>query len=271
MTKKLIAILLTLCLLLGMTAAAFAEEITYPGGTFIDQEDTDGTLDTDDELDTNSTSLEVRAVLKNTDAADDPIVYNVELIWGNMLWAWGNDGGYTYWDPVDHVEITVGNTVNGWYLLSDETLSVTYNANRDFGDGETKSATVTDLGEQSDLLVFNHSNAPVDVKVTVDDSTASDQDVVISNGDTTTEADDTTGLTKSLSAAASAADATTAAAAAAIIYDKNAGHATSFTAKPTKEYTGEGEDKPSLSEEESNATSIATLTIVLSEPTDANG
>lgn len=172
MNKRIITLLLTLCLLMGMATAAFAEDAT--SGPSAGTEDITG--DSTFTSGANQTEIGVWAKLEDENiTAVDEVEYNVELVWGDMTFAWGknsqaeNNEVVRNWDPETHTwdtndEVDEANT--GWYLVNEETaLNSSY------------SFLPTDA-TQAHLYIYNHSTAAVDVNVAVNQAGYTTHNVV---------------------------------------------------------------------------------------------
>ena len=100
MTKRFLSLVLCLCMMCTASVAFAADEVTYPEGTT-----TFGT-----EVGVNITAIATDTAVTN--AAD---VYSVEIVWGDMKFAWGR-GSEEYpatWNPATHqYEITDGTAID---------------------------------------------------------------------------------------------------------------------------------------------------------------
>ena len=150
MIKRFLSLVLCLCLLSTATVALADNEVTYP----------DGQTNFDNEVGVNIT-----AIAKDTSITNADDVYSIEIVWGDMKFAYGYGSGTTTatWNPETH-EYEVTNTsdnseaTKGWYMLNEGT--------------EVKpSSTNFDLsaGTQDTVMVFNHSNQPVNAKIVITD------------------------------------------------------------------------------------------------------
>ncbi len=196
MNRKLLSLLLCLILVWGAAAAYAAEDLTDLN--LVDQELLDAvknangisTIDTNGDgfLDGNDTVLleeiiespgtvtenvytagaEVKVKLADLEEHFEEKKYNVEIVWGSMVFGWGvvTDEGVNVWNPDEHtytVTTPDGDQLDPyWYLLSDEPLVMDYMPDETIDGGvdyvtNEKGITTT----QAHVLVFNHSNRPV--------------------------------------------------------------------------------------------------------------
>ncbi len=112
----------------------------------------------------DTTSIPVYAILQNVDQ-DDSIKYSVEIVYGDMQFAWGfseESGGV--WNPETHqYETTEGDgstqtAYKTWYLVNDAVLTAGGAASYDM-----------ELNN-SHVLLVNHSNAPVQATLEITDN-----------------------------------------------------------------------------------------------------
>lgn len=174
MSKRFISLILCLCMLC-MGTIALADDTPAPVTT--DVVDLDSAPDHDPAEADNMGDLgkgystDITAIAENDTETVTPIKYSVEIVWGDMQFAWG----YVYteeeiWDPETHTykTVTIGddgfNGTKDWYMV-----------NNDEGDAlKNAGAVAMDLTTQDAVLVFNHSNAPVDAKIDIDNSANTD-------------------------------------------------------------------------------------------------
>jgi len=143
MNKKLISLLLCLCIFSSLAVSAFAE-----------------TKVIDDTGFDTPYGVDITAIAKNSDGTKTNHVYSVEIAWGNMQFAWGYvNSKESTWDPENHkwveTEIADENNTKEWYLVDDT--------------GFTLEDTAADLTTNDAVLVFNHSSLPVDAQIAVTD------------------------------------------------------------------------------------------------------
>lgn len=152
MNKRFLSLVLCMCMLCTAGVALADNEVTYP-------ENQTTTFNT-------PVDVEITAIAKNTAVEDAEDVYSVEIVWGDMKFAYGYSSESTTaeWDPATHTyKMTTedGNdATKGWYMLNEST-SLTNTGAVELG-----------LTTQDAVLVFNHSNKPVDVKIAIEDITA---------------------------------------------------------------------------------------------------
>ena len=97
---------------------------------------------------------------------ETPLVYKVELEWGDMQFAIGDmTDGLKIWDPTTHSYSWTGEHQPGedeWYLVNAETY---------LGDGKAyvEKLTNEEHRTQAHILVFNHSNSPVNATVELEE------------------------------------------------------------------------------------------------------
>lgn len=160
--KRILAMMLCLSLLC-MGAVAIAEEegetiasnpITYP----------DGSMDFDD---AESATVNITAIATSTSLKETPDVYSVEIVWGDMQFAYGYGAKETVakWNPEKHIyeyfeKDSDVEAKTGWYMLNEDE------------DLENDGAKAIGLTTQDAVMVFNHSNQPVDVAIAIEQGSA---------------------------------------------------------------------------------------------------
>lgn len=150
MNKKLISLALCLCLLSSMAVAAFADgEISYPTNQT-------GNFDT-------AYGVDITAIASDSTATAQKHAYSVEIIWGDMKFAWGYSAAKeTTWDPETHTwseetNIDLDNATKEWRLLTETALTA---------DG----AVAAGLTTNDAVLIFNHSSLPVLANIAIDNT-----------------------------------------------------------------------------------------------------
>ena len=177
MKKRFMAALLCLCLLTGVwTAAAYATDLEGGDAIVMPSTGSGSPLTVDnieattgegyDVFDTAndiaySKSIDIYAQAIDTAIENAGTVYKVEIVWGDMAFAWGADDKITKtWNPTDH---SYSNDANqrekGWYLLDKEN-ALTKLAYNDGSYSNILSGTA-----QNYVVMFNHSNAAVNANV----------------------------------------------------------------------------------------------------------
>ena len=171
MIKRLLSLALCLCLLSTATVAFAANESQSP-------DETTGLF--------AGKSVDITAIAKNTAIENAPDVYSVEIVWGDMAFAWGyedptaNDpaASAAVWNPATHQYEINGTAVTAgdkaWYMPNTEALTVVYGDKLEQGDTFVKTT-------QDSVMVFNHSSLPVDVAIAID-NTADDVDAIATAG-----------------------------------------------------------------------------------------
>lgn len=161
MKKRFMAALLCLCLLTGTFTAAYAGEII---ADTLDSTTGDGYAEFDTSADeAYSMEADIYAQAFDNAIVNAQDVYKVEIVWGDMAFAWGATDEITKtWQPADHTYSSNANDRNEeWYLISDSKLTkLEYNT-----DG-TYDSILTGT-TQNYVLMFNHSNQPVDANVKI--------------------------------------------------------------------------------------------------------
>ena len=220
MKKRFMAALLCLCLLTGGAVAAATtanENETQTGNAAVSGGATGGGTDTDgadaaatqtggwviadnlgstaDEeyvlFDTTaaeaaySTSVDIYAQAIDTAYTNADRAYKVELVWGDMAFAWGATDAITKtWTPSDHsYDDNKDSRKEEWYLISDAALTrLEYN-----DEAGTYDSILTGT-QQNYVLMFNHSNAAVNanVKITEIYQGAEDEDTAATDSDNIT-------------------------------------------------------------------------------------
>lgn len=110
------------------------------------------------------TTTEIPIYAKKVDkyTLDTPFVYKVEIEWGDMQFAIGDmTDGLKIWNPKNHTYRWTGEQpgADEYYLVNAETY---------LGEGKAYAETAitnTEHRTQAHIVMFNHSNAPVDVQV----------------------------------------------------------------------------------------------------------
>lgn len=123
-----------------------------------------------DETTELSNGNNVTLVVKDTDFADEPPVYEVELNWGDMAFKLTRVTSRSYeWDPRTHTHHQVGATstsTKGWNLVNTSELALS--ANPDV-------VILNDVQYGQDhIIIFNHSNMPVEATLQLDDASETD-------------------------------------------------------------------------------------------------
>lgn len=156
MIKRFLSLVLCLCLM-SMATVALAESKIFDNSAI-----TEGNA---------SQEINITAVAVSTSEENAATVYSVEIVWGDMKFAWGYSSETTTatWNPETHTYTYESKTDDedakeGWYMLN-ETTALSHTGAEELG-----------LTTQDAVLVFNHSNAKVDVAITTEDVT-SDADV----------------------------------------------------------------------------------------------
>ena len=180
MNKRLITVFLILCMLMSIfSASAFATEATIDVDIYADGS-TSKTTEEDKALPYSNNSIDVTAKAQN-EAPNASAVYEVELVWGDMAFAWGthdtageeNGQDYTLtWNPETHKYEDNGDEAltkeAGWYLISEETLTL---PERGVDDAVESASSVVTTAKNDNVLIFNHSNAAVKAEITVNEDT----------------------------------------------------------------------------------------------------
>ena len=198
MRKRLMAALLCLCLLMGMwTAAAYAQDtivggdggqnndgdLEINGGSPIEgpslstggsglvivdniESTTDGnyaTFDTETEV-AYSKDIDISAQAFDSAIANATHVYKVEIVWGDMAFAWGATDEITKtWHPDDHSYTDdADDRENKWYLLDEATELTQLEYDTDGTYASVLSGTA-----QNYVVMFNHSDQPVNANVKI--------------------------------------------------------------------------------------------------------
>lgn len=217
MRKRLMAALLCLCLMMGMwTTAAYASEIPDTeldgaGDTIIEG---DGNTPSDDdpiieddgiiemlptssgnaltvdniasttgsnyaEFDTEAEVAYTQGIDIYAQAFDSAIanathVYKVEIVWGDMAFAWGATDEITKtWHPNEHSYTDDADSrEKKWYLL-DETTELTQLEY----DTDGTYASILSGTAQSYVVMFNHSDQPVNANVKITEIYQSAEDI----------------------------------------------------------------------------------------------
>ena len=206
MKKRLMAALLCLCLLIGLcTAAAFASETepdtndTIVGDDNTNTDDDNLEIDGDSPIEMPSTGAEGNWVIADTVAStmggnyaefdadanaaysrgidiyaqafDNAVanadhVYKVEIVWGDMKFAWGStDQIVRTWQPDTHSYTSNEDSrEEKWYLVNEgaELTKLEYDANGTYAGVLTGTA-------QNYVVMFNHSDQPVNANVQIID------------------------------------------------------------------------------------------------------
>lgn len=167
--KRLLSLILCLCML-SMGAVAFAD-----GSQSV-------TTDENGDLTNASASISITAVATNKSEEAEDTVYSVEIVWGDMQWAYGFSGKTTVakWNPEEHTyEYYEKNSENeatgdkldsskqGWYLVNEATALT------------NKGANAIKLTTQDAVMVFNHSNKPVDVAISKTDESNKPENITV--------------------------------------------------------------------------------------------
>lgn len=178
MFKRFLSLVLCLCLL-GMASVAFA--------------DTDVQTPNPDNF--AGKELDITAVATNTAEESTTTVYSVEIVWGDMQFAYGYSSAVSemQWNPETHmydipvVKGTGAEANKGWYMLNEDTPVAVTNPK------QTDDSFIPTT--QDSIMVFNHSNATVDVEIKTSDvpDTASLTATVAANADCSANTTDITG------------------------------------------------------------------------------
>ena len=149
MIKRFLSLVLCLCLM-SMATVALADTTTFDHDAITGNE--------------ASETIDITAVAVSTSEENAETIYSVEIVWGDMKFAWGYSSETTTatWDPETHTYSYESKTDNedakeGWYMLN-ETTALKHDGAEELG-----------LTTQDAVLVFNHSNAKVDVAITTED------------------------------------------------------------------------------------------------------
>lgn len=149
MIKRFLSMVLCLCLLCTASVALADNEVDLP-------DDKTANLGTEN-------SVNITAVAVESPDVTQVDVYSIEVVWGDMQFAYGYTKNTTKtWDPDTHEFIyTVTGSTNeateDWYMVN-ESKALELDAANDVG-----------LTTQNAVMVFNHSSQPVDVKIAIDD------------------------------------------------------------------------------------------------------
>lgn len=170
--KRLISLILCLCML-SMGAVAFAADNKMTETA------------TDDTDFGEGASIDITAVATNKSEDAENTVYSVEIVWGDMQWAYGFSGKTTVarWNPVTHTydyykkdsdtgETTdnkLDSTAQDWYLKNEATALT------------NTGAEEIELTTQNAVMVFNHSNKPVDVAISKTDEDDKPDTITVNN------------------------------------------------------------------------------------------
>lgn len=187
--KKIISMLLCVCLLSSMAVMAFADgEVSYPTGKT-------GNFDT-------PYSVDITAIASNSTATAQNHNYSVEIIWGDMAFAWGYTAAKeSTWDPDTHTwseatNIDTSTATKAWRLVTETALT-------------DPGAVAANLTTNDAVLVYNHSSLPVLAKIEIDNTDAT-TDVIYEAGITAnftaTSANSTTDASGNYTLVAAAVD-----------------------------------------------------------------
>lgn len=160
MKKRFMSALLCLCLLSGLLAAtAFADSVIADN---LDATTGDGYA----EFPADSAyqqQIDIYAQALDSDATRKNDTYKVELVWGDMAFAWGSKVTETKkWDPTTHTYgVTEEKETAGWWLI-DETTPLTLSHDADGSYSNVVTGT-----KQNNVLMFNHSSKPVNANVSI--------------------------------------------------------------------------------------------------------
>lgn len=109
-----------------------------------------------------TTEIEIYAKQVDKYTLETPFVYKVEIEWGDMQFAIGDmTDGLKIWDPADHTYSWTGEQpgADEYYLVHEDVYLGE-------GKGYTENAiTNTEHRTQAHIVMFNHSNAPIDAQV----------------------------------------------------------------------------------------------------------
>ena len=170
MNRKILSVLLCLCLLFGAASAEDYKDITDLTGendTYAteyeparDQDEANGAV----ENGTYTGKMTVTVTVEEESSSYEPPEYYVELVWGAMYFGYGAlEEGYKLWDTETHEykyqDKDGGEAELGWFLISDATLDASYNSGENGVAWVHQSMDTT----QAHVLVFNHSNRYVGV------------------------------------------------------------------------------------------------------------
>lgn len=159
MKKRFLSALLCLCLLSGLLAVTvFADSVIADN-----LDTTTGDNYAEFTSDTYSKDIDIYAQALDSESTRKNDAYKVELVWGDMAFAWGSKVTETKkWDPTTHTyEVTEAKEEEGWWLIDDSTeLSLSH----DTGNAYANIVTGT---KQNNVLMFNHSSKPVNANVSI--------------------------------------------------------------------------------------------------------
>lgn len=163
--KKILATILALTMIVGMSLTAFAATVTFTG-------------------DTGTQSVPVSAAYSKNDTTNrDKIVYSVDVTWGDMNFAYQADGVRYIWNP-ETLDYTAVDTTNGtssgdgWDKTS-ATITVTNRSNTALTIEADTSAvpgfTVTGVKEVATAVGATNTTLPTTtLTVNVPDSISGD-------------------------------------------------------------------------------------------------
>ncbi len=140
--------------------------------------DVDGTVDEDGNVSFgDGTDIDISAILEN-DANSQGPRYTVEIVWGDMKFAWGfSEASGGEWDVETHTYLTVDGSeaYKTWYLVDDSALTAGGAGQVKYGwdDAAPAGENATDI-TNNHVLVINHSNEAVTCLARVEDSIAND-------------------------------------------------------------------------------------------------
>ena len=151
MKKRFMSALLCLCMLGGLLAAT-----TFADPVFV-------TADDFDENGIYTTETDIFAVAMDGDGTVKNDAYKVEIVWGDMAFAWATEVTETQvWQPATHTyDIQTVHGESAWRLVDEDTALT---LSRDADGAYTDIVTGT---KQSNVLLFNHSSKPVDANVSI--------------------------------------------------------------------------------------------------------
>lgn len=167
MMKRFLSLVLCLCLMCTASIAFAATETQEP--------DESGAFE--------GATVPITAIAKSTAIDQNDAVYSVEIVWGDMKFAYGysaetttavwvpSEHAYTVYENDENGEVTENVASKGWYMLNEETkLNVANSAKLDDNDDFI-------LDTQDAVMVFNHSNRAVDVKIEVEEEETTPEDL----------------------------------------------------------------------------------------------
>lgn len=169
MKKRIMAALLCLSLLTG-TAAVYAEEETgttaASGSEKVDNLGTEGNKQFD-EINYTSDSIEINAVaMQESPSLEHEHVYQVEIVWGDMAFAYGATDEITKtWKPENHTYTdNADEREKKWYLVDEESALTTLQL-----DAEgTYASTILTGTKQNHVVLINHSDNTVVANVKIE-------------------------------------------------------------------------------------------------------